>query len=457
MTPLSSHRATISVLACLGFLLILPTQTWSQVDASAQEADSGTVEEAPLEAPPPVSGSAYDTDFTTETESNYLRGGLTIAGAYSNNVAGSASNPIGGPSYSLWPTITFDKTTIRGHYLVNYSPGFTFYPHTSALNQGNQNVAADLRYRLSPNVTVSLVESLQKTSNIFNQPTPLSTTVVSGSAPTPVQAVVPPVDNQLSNSANAQLTYQLDASSMVGAAGTFASLHFSNPVEAAGLSNSSSVAGSAFYSRRLLDKYSVGANYQFQNIDSTEPGTQSLTNTHTQTQTIFFFLSILLKPTLSLSLSVGPQYFTSSQGQLPTVASWSPLMMASVGWQGARTSLAASYSRMATAAAGLNGVFQSNSVNVSARWQMARTWIGGLAGSYGLYRTLTPSFVLTSSGGDTVTGTASVEHTVGEHLRAGIGYSWVKQSYSGSTAISNYPNTSRAYISISYTFSRPLQ
>jgi hypothetical protein len=416
------------------------------------------VEEVALQAPPPVSGSAYDTGFTSETESNYLRGGLTIAGAYSNNVTGSGtSNPIGGPSYSLWPTITFDKTTIRGNYLLTYSPGFTFYPHTSALNQGSQYIVADLRYRLSPNVTASLSESLQKTSNIFNQPNPLSTTVVSGSTPTPAQAVVPPVGNQLSNSANVQLTYQLDASSMVGAGATFASLHFSNPSEATGLSNSTSAAGSAFYARRLLDRYSVGANYQFQNIESTEPGTQSLSNTHTQTQTIFFFLSILLKPTLSLSFSAGPQYFTSSQRQLPAVASWSPLIMASVGWQGARTSLAASYSRIATAAGGLNGAFQSNGVNVSARWQMARTWVGGLAGSYGLYQTLTPSFVLTSSGGDTVTGTASVEHTVGEHLRAGIGYSWVKQSYSGSTAISNYPNTSRAYISISYTFSRPLQ
>ena len=234
MTPLSSLRATISVPTCLGFLFLLPTQAWSQVDASAQEADNGTVEEAPLQAPPPVSGSAYDTGFTSETESNYLRGGLTIAGAYSNNVSGT-SNPIGGPSYSLWPTLTLDKTTIRGHYLIYYSPGFTFYPHTSALNQGSQNIVADLRYRLSPNVTASLSESLQKTSNMFNQPDPLATTVVSGSTPTPVQAVVPPVGNQLSNSANVQLTYQLDASSMVGAGGTFASLHFSNPTEATGL------------------------------------------------------------------------------------------------------------------------------------------------------------------------------------------------------------------------------
>jgi len=457
MTLLSSLRAAIFAPVCLGFVLFLSTTMLSQEDANVREADTGPDDAAPLQAPPPVSGSAYATSFTSETESNYLRGGLTIGGAYSNNIARSgASNPIAGGSFSLWPTIALDKNTSRGHYLVNYSPGFTFYPSTSALNQGSQIVAADLQYRLSPNSTVNVQESFQKTSNIFNQPNPLSATVVSGSAPTPIQAVVPPIGNQLSNSANVQLTYQLDECSMIGASGTFSSLHFSIPGEALGLSNSNSAAGSAFYSRRLHGKYSVGANYQFQAFDSYQPGTQSGTNTHTQTQTIFLFLSILLRPTLTLSLSAGPQHVTTSQRPLPPETSWSPLTMASVNWQGSRTSLAASYSRIVSGAGGLNGAYHSNSVNASARWQMTRTWSGGIGGSYALYQTVNPLFVLASSGGHILTGTASIEHMIGEHLRASFGYSWVHQNYTGVTAISNLPNTSRGFVTISYTFSRPL-
>src|SRR5271157_2477768 len=458
MTPLLSLRTAIFAPACLGLLLLLPTTLWSQADANVRKADNGPDDTAPLQAPPPVSGSAYATGFTSEMESNYLRGGLTIGGAYSNNIAGSgASNPIGGGSFSLWPTIALDKNTSRGHYLLNYSPGFTFYPHTSGLNQGSQIVGADLQYRLSPNWTVNVQDSFLKSSNIFNQPNPLSATVVSGSAPASVQAVVTPVGNQLSNSANAQLTYQLGESSMIGAGGTFARLQFSNSGEALGLSDSSSAAGSAFYSRRLRDKFSVGANYQYQTFDTFQTGTQTLANTHTQTQTVFFFLSIFLKPTLSVSLSAGPQHVTTSQGPLPAETSWSPLTMASVTWQGSRTSLAASYSRIVTAAGGLNGAYHSNSASASARWQMARTWSGGIGGSYALYQTLSPIFVLANSGGHTLTGTASIEHMIGEHLRADFGYSWVQQNYAGSTTISNLPNTSRAFISISYTFSRPLQ
>src|SRR5271165_2986159 len=141
MTPLLSLRAVTFTPVCLGVLLLLPTLAWPQVDTSVPESGTGPMEEAPLQAPPPVSGNAYATGFTSETESNYLRGGLTIGGAYSNNIAGSeTSNPIAGASFSLWPTLAFDKNTSRGHYLFTYSPGFTFYPRTSALNQGNQSV-----------------------------------------------------------------------------------------------------------------------------------------------------------------------------------------------------------------------------------------------------------------------------------------------------------------------------
>ncbi len=458
MTRSSSLRAAILTTACLGLLLLLPTVTWSQVDKNDREEDSGPEDAASLQAPPPVNGSAYATGFTSDTQSNYLRGGVTIGGAYSNNItSGGGSNPVGGGSFSLWPTIALDKNTSRGHYLLNYSPGFTFYPHANGLNQGSQVVAASLQYRLSPNTTVSVQESFQKTSNIFNQPNPLSSTVVSGSAPAPVQAVVPPVGNQQGNSANAQLTYQLDESSMVGAGGTFASLQFSNSVEALSLSDSNSTAGSAFYSRRLRDKFSVGANYQFQAFDTSQSGTQIVNNTHTQTQTIFLFLSISLNPTLSVSLSAGPQHITTSEGPLPAAASWSPLTMASISWQGSRTSLAASYSRIVTAAGGLNGAYHSNSASASARWQMARTWSGGIGGSYALYQTLNPLIVLASSGGHTLTGTVSIDHAIGEHLRSTVGYSWVRQSYSQTMAGSNFPNISRGFITISYTFSRPLQ
>ena len=458
MTQLSSPRAIIFAPACLGLLLLLPTRSWSQADTSASETDTSAVVDVAMQAPPPVSGVAYATGFTSEMESNYLRGGMTITGAYSNNITGiETSNPVGGASMSIWTMLELNKSTSRGHYLVSYSPGYTFYPSMSALNQPNQNAAIDLQYRLSPNANASLRETFQQTSNILTQPNPLSVTVVSGSAPSLSQAIAPAVANQLSNSANAQLTYQLDATSMIGVDGTFGNLRFPNPAQATGLYNSNSAGGSVFYSRSLSDKYQFGANYLYQSFESFPAGTQNGTNTHTQTQSVFLFLSINLKQTLSVSFSAGPQHITSAQGVFAASQSWSPLTMASIGWQGGHTSFAASYARIVTAAGGLNGAYRSNSASASARWQMARTWNTGITASYALYKQLTPLFVMASSGGNTLSATASVEHLLGEHLRAQAGCSWARQNYTGTAALSNLPNIDRAFVSITYEFTRPLQ
>ena len=159
--------------ACLGFLLLVSIGAWPQADTTSTEADTNPVDTAPLRTPPPVSGAAYSTAFASETQSNNLRAGLTVGTAYSNNVQGG-TKPVGDVSYSIWPTIALDATTTRLHWDLSYAPGFTFYQNTSSLNQGNQNVAADFQYRLSPHVAISLRDSFQKTSNPFNQPNPVS-------------------------------------------------------------------------------------------------------------------------------------------------------------------------------------------------------------------------------------------------------------------------------------------
>lgn len=440
--------------ACLGLLLLLSTYAWSQVDTNSTQAATNPDYEIPMRTPPPVSGEAYSTAFASETRSNILRAGLTVSTAYSDNVLGGDS-PVSSVYYSIWPTLALDATTTRLHWVLNYSPGFTFYQSVSARNQSDQNVALDFQYRLSPHVTANLRDSFQKTSNPFNQPNPLSATPVSGSAPAPTVAVIAPGADQVLNAANVQLTYQLSADSMVGVSGTFTNLNYPNPAEAPGLYDSSSTEASAFYSRRLSEKYNVGVSYQY--MDTLAYQAEGHSGTQTQTQTVFLFFTAYLKPTLSLSLSAGPQHSNATQTPLPPARSWSPLVMASLGWQGQRTSLAASYSRIVTGGGGLVGAYHGNIANVSGRWQLSRTWSAGLSASYSLYQTLTPFFLGSSSGGHTVSGTASVQHPLGEHLMIQAGYTRIQQNYSGIAAVSGVPGINQEFASISYQFTRALK
>lgn len=339
--------------ACLGFLLLVSTCLWSQVDPSGTEAASHFGDEMRMQTPPPVNGEAYSTAFASEVRSNILRAGLTFSTAYSSNVVGSES-PVSDVTYSFWPTLALDATTTRVHWVLHYSPGFTLYQRMSALNQGNQNVALDFQYRLSPHVTANLRESFQAISNPLNQPNPLSSTSVLGSAPVANVAVIAPVADQLTNTTTAQITYQFSADGMVGLGGSFNSLRYPNPAEAPGLFNSNSSGGSAFYSRRLFTKYYLGVSYQYLDVLAYQAGALGMAQTRTQTQVVFLFCTVYLKPTLSLSFSGGPQHYIATQTPLSASQSWSPLAMVSLGWQGQRTSLAASYSRVVTGGGRVN-------------------------------------------------------------------------------------------------------
>jgi hypothetical protein len=268
--------------------------------------------------------------------------------------------------------------------------------------------------------------------------------------------VVPPVADRLSNNADAEISYQFARMSMVGASGTFTNLHYPDPAEVPGLYDSSSKGGSAFYNHRLSKKNYLGVQYQYSRILAFPVGPQFDTQTHT----LFLFYTVYFKPTLSLSLSGGPQRYEASQGSLFDSHSWSPAVNASLGWRGRFTTFAASYSRTVSGGGGLVGAFESNSATASARWQMARMWSIGTAASYAIYKnvlTSVPASVgINTQGGHSIAGTVSLQHPIGQHFNAELGYTRMHQSYSGITVVSVAPDTNREYISISYRFNRPL-
>jgi hypothetical protein len=176
----------------------------------------------------------------------------------------------------------------------------------------------------------------------------------------------------------------------------------------------------------------------------------------TQTNTIYTFYTLYLEHSLSISVSGGPQHFDVTQSPLPASASWTPAVIASMGWQRSRTNLAASYSRTVSGAGGLVGAFRSESANANAGWQLARTWTAGLVANYAILKNVTQFSSSSSQGGHTISGTVSVQHPISDHLSAGFQYARIHQSYGGVAVISDDPDSDRVSISVSYQFQRPL-
>jgi hypothetical protein len=429
-------------------LLLAVIPMWSQTSTGSQ-----------MQTPPPVSGEAYSTEVASETRTNYLHTGFVVNSAYSDNVIpGTSMNPVGDASYSISPTIALDQTTARLHQTFTYAPGFTVYQHTSSLNAADQNLTMDIQYRLSPHVTANVRDSFRKSSNVFNQP--FTGGAISGSAQSPIVLVVVPIADQISNNANAEISYQFSRNGMVGGSGVFTDLHYPKPNQVAGLGDSNLRGGAAFYSYRIARTSYFGITCQYAATQTALPaiegGNQKEADSETQTHSALLFFTTYLKPSLSLSLSGGPLHYSVSQYPYPTLRSWAPAAAASMGWQGSRASLAASYSHVVGSGGGLLGAFESNSASVGARWQIARTWTMGSVASYAMTQNVSSSIPQSNPGGHMVSGTVTFQHAISEHLNMEFGYIRLHQSYESVAVISNAPDTNREFVSIAYQFTRPL-
>ncbi len=435
-------------------ILLATSCLWSQENPASMS--TGTTDDQPMVVPPPVSAESYPSGVGAESRSNYLRTGLTFTAAYNDNIlGGQSSSAVADESYSVWPFLAFDETTSRLHSVITLTPGFTAYQRTSGRNEVDGNLNADVSYRLSPHVTLHLVDTFRKSSNFLNQPTVGGDTAFGTSQVSPVTVIAPTAD-QLSNIGTAQLTYQFGPNAMVGASGTFTNLHYSNASQVPGLYDSTSRGGSAFYNHRLSGRHYVGVTYQYQTLLAYPTGFES----KTQTNGVMLYYTFFVKPTFSVSFFGGPQYSNTEETNYPSTHGWSPAAGASIAWRGRQTNVVLSYSRMIAPGGGLMGAVHQNGGTFSLRRQLTRNMTGGFQAAYSNVNSLTPVAVQAllggSNDGHTISGGASLERQLGEHFSVGLDYSRLHQSYSNLAIVSGSPDTNQGRISIGYTFSRPI-
>ena len=64
------------------------------------------------------------TAVGSEVRTNYLRAGLIVTTAHTDNVLGYATNPVSDVDYTIYPTIEIDKTIPRAAADVELQPRF---------------------------------------------------------------------------------------------------------------------------------------------------------------------------------------------------------------------------------------------------------------------------------------------------------------------------------------------
>jgi hypothetical protein len=433
------------IVVILAFVTAVPI--WAQVSTP----DAGN--ESPMVAPPPVSGQAFSSHPTSEERSNYLTIGLMGEVAYVSNVLpGSASVPVNDETYSIRPSLSFDRSSLRLRESFSYNPGFMFYQTVTALNQSTENASGSISYRTSPHTNLSVSDSFLKSSNVFNQPFSLATGTVSGSQASQAAIVITPFADVISNNGTTEFTYQISETGMLGVSGGVTELDYPNPTQAPGLYNANGYSGTGFYNTRLSKRQYIGASYEYANV--TENG--SIGNISTATNAVDPFYTFYPQHNISFSVSVGPQYYSATVPQTGTVSGWSPSVVGSMHVGTPRATYSASYQRTVTGGGGLIGAFTMQNGSLDARVQLSRTWGTGFSMSYVDEKNVLPMSVLGEQGGHMFMGVASVERHLGQHATAELGYDYLREHYSAIQAINLSPNSQRVYITISYTLRRPL-
>jgi hypothetical protein len=394
-------------------------------------------------------------EFASETpRTNYLRGGLNIGAAYDDDVFSGSGGAASDVSYSVAPTISLDLTRSRLHWNLSYSPGFTFYQRYSSLNQSSQDVATQFSYRLTPHVTFNAQEAFSKTSGGYAPPCGTGTGGFCGALQSPNNSIVAPVTDTLNDSSQAQLTYQFSPGGMVGVTGNFSQLRYPDQAEVPGLYGSTAAGGGAYYTHRLSGKHYIGATYQYQKYLSHAGAVQTPFPSATKTQSLMLFYTFYLQRNLSFSLYAGPQYSDTYGGLVPTLRSWSPGGGGSVNWQGQRTALILSYSRKISDGGGLQGAVSYNGVDASIRRQLTPRLSGTIGADYTVNKIL-DSIPAGNGGGHTISGTAILQQTFGEHFSVSAGYLRLHQSYDVAALFAS-PNRDRVWLTVGYQFQKAL-
>ena len=132
---------------------------------------------------------------------------------------------------------------------------------------------------------------------------------------------------------------------MIGAGVSDSVIDYSAPSATTGLGNSHADSAWGFYNRRISPMQYLGISYQW---SRTSAQTRHCNGSDTQINSLLPFYSFYFTKTASISVSGGAQQVNVTSSNLPASNSWSPEADVSVGYQGKRGYVAASYSYTTT-------------------------------------------------------------------------------------------------------------
>jgi hypothetical protein len=432
--------------------------------SSSGEPDRDAGVELPYSQPltPPAVATGIQTPLTVGGEaerSNFISGNLQLSAGFDDNALASSSHKVSDTSYMISPGIMFAQTRSRWSWDLAYNPGFTINQHLSERNQSTHNLSTDFTVRLSPHVTFRLVDTFQKTNQLFSGITPATINAETASFQGPNEAFITPLSQFTGNVTSADLGYQFSRSSIVGVGATY---YLRNYDDVAGANTSStalvdtrSIGADAYWGHQLSNRQWFGAAFNFQRMTFPIGG-------ETEVDRIVLFYAIPIGPGSSISLWAGPEYSSNEairsvlpQGGATSGRRWSPAGGVAFDWHVKHTGFRAEYSHRTTDGGGLTTAVMQQEVAVELRRQLSPRWAASAGVRYGNNDPL-QQFIGSINNNRLISGSIGISRQIRSDLALEAQYGRDHQTYAYSSALTAPTDRNRAVVSLSYSFLRPL-
>lgn len=409
-----------------------------------------------------LGGAGNSLAFPSEMQrSNYLRAGMNVGAAYDDNALLGSGEQVGNTTFSVFPNLALDQSTSRMRWSLGYGGGLTVNQRLSNRNQGSHNLNFDSEFRLSPHVNLRAVENFSATSGMFAASTSPNFQIAPAGANA---SLITPLANMRSSQTIVATNYHFARNDLVGATGSYYTLHYSDITTGAGsLADTQTASGSAFWLHKIVHSDWAGIGYRFERMTYGPTG-------ETRVHGISVINTLSISRAFTLSAFIGPEYSDNygvaatgpNARQFTRFTGWSTAGGVDLGWRKQRTSLTGGYSRRISNGSGVVGAVRLEDVHGSVRREFLPGWSAAAMATYGNNESLTLTSTLTSATTATSIKTtsigASLDRNIGRSFGLQFAYFHDLQSQSGIAAQSTSydANRNRFSVTLSYQWARAL-
>ena len=408
-------------------------------------------------------------DFLSQSvENSSITLGIGAGFTYDSNAYANSSTSQSWWLFHVTPSIRIQQFRPKLAWHISYAGGFQTYTSKSGSPSSNanlfsQNAGAGFLWQMSRHWQLMASNSFRYSANPFDSFL-ITPGIPTMNNPNPVSYV--PLTQFMYNNGLMTLTNQLtkvDTLSFTGTANLRRTSTY-NLLTSVPFYNLISYGGRASYSHQLSPRLSLGAGYDYNSLDfgrgQQRSGIQSISMT----------ADYLIRPNMSISGWVGPQYTATKTivgipvpipippfVQVVYVTThdtlWSAALGVNFGWRSQRNSVRAGFSRSVSDGGGIIATALVNSVNGSYH----RMFTSKMDLTLGAQYFRDSSTTVSSRTFNNVNLNAALTYKLARSLDATAGYAYIHQTQSNAFLIGsgNYSANILSF-SVNYTWNHPL-